>query len=223
MAPTITRLRVRAGLMAFALAALLVVPLDRDYTPRAHAALRQQVTTDYTLLRRGPHSYVVGTAYRGWTVDIQQEPLEGYRWGHVYGDLNACLWIYDGAVSGSTPIADGCRHSGRILSVSEFTNGQIGGGSTDGALVNTVAGPGCSTWDGTHIVGYGNVRPWLVPASASSPVATSAPLGGQVKWRYVSRDGAWVMVRDPNAGPTDGVGIQSWFFLPRGCLPYSLP
>ncbi len=37
----------------------------------ADAALRKSVTSDYTLLRRGPRSYVIGTAYRGWTVDVQ--------------------------------------------------------------------------------------------------------------------------------------------------------
>jgi len=31
------------------------------------------------------------------------------------------------------------------------------------------------------------------------------------------------MVRDPGAGSTDGIGIQSWFFLPRACLPVALP
>lgn len=192
-------------------------------TPQAQAALRQSVTTDYTLLRRGPHSYVTGTAYRDWTFDVQGVASEGYRWGRVYGDLNTCIWIYDGAVSGSTPAADTCPDTDRVMPESQFTNGQIGGGADDGAVVNTVAGPGCATWDGTHITGYGNVRPWLVPASPSSPVATSVPLGGPVLWRYVSRDGAWVMVRDPDAGSTDGVGVQSWFFLPRGCLPYALP
>lgn len=213
------RFTVQALVGALAVTTLLVLPMTGNRAPQAEAALRQSVTTDYTLLRRGPSSYVLGTAYRGWTVDIQQEPSGGYRWGHVYGDLNACLWIYDGAVSGSTPTADACRHTDRIIPEWMFTNGQIGGGTDDGAPVNTVAGPGCNTWNGTHIIGYGNVRPWLVPAQPSSPIATSVPLGGQVKWRYVSRDGAWVMVRDPYAGPTDGVGVQSWFFLPRGCFP----
>lgn len=52
---------------------------------------------------------------------------------------------------------------------------------------------------------------------------TSVAKGGSVLWRYVSRDGAFVMVRDPAAGSTDGVGIQSWFFVPRDCLPVALP
>ena len=43
--------------------------------------------------------------------------------------------------------------------------------------------------------------------------------GSIVKWRYVSRDGAYVMVRDPSTGATNGVGQQGWYFLPRGCFP----
>lgn len=109
------------------------------------------------------------------------------------------------------------------MSVSEFTNGQIGGGISDGATVATVPGVGCVTYDGVHLIGYGNVRPWQVPAAASAPLPTSLVFGAPVRWRYVSRDGAFVMVRDPAGGPTNGVGLQSWFFLPRDCLPYDLP
>src|SRR5680860_436609 len=109
------RFTVQTLVGALAVTTLLVLPVAGDGAPQAEAALRQSVTTDYTLLRRGPHSYVIGTAYRGWTVDIQGVASEGYRWGRVYGDLNACLWIYDGAVSGSTPTADACRHTDRII------------------------------------------------------------------------------------------------------------
>jgi hypothetical protein len=54
---------------------------------------------------------------------------------------------------------------------------------------------------------------------ASSLVRTSLVPGSIVKWRYVSRDGAYVMVRDPSRGSTNGVGQQGWYFLPRGCFP----
>ncbi len=59
---------------ALAATTLLVLPMTGDRAPRAEAALRQQVATDYTLLRRGPHSYVTGAAYRGWTFDVQGVP-----------------------------------------------------------------------------------------------------------------------------------------------------
>lgn len=189
----------------------------------AAAAVRKTVDSDYTLLRRGPRSYVVGTAYRGWTVDVQGPADASYRWGRIFGDLNRCLWIYEGAVTGDGSATESCSSSPEVMPTTDFTNGQIGGGSDDGASIGTVAGAGCATYDGVHLIGYGNVRPWQVPALASAAVATTLVAGAPVNWRYVSRDGAFVMVRDPAGGSTDGVGIQAWFFLPRGCLPAILP
>ncbi len=200
----------------------LLAPLTSSSPPEAQAALRKNVDTDYTLLRRDARSYVIGTAYRGWTFDAHGPAKAGYRWGRVFGDVNTCLWIYEGAVAGSGATNDSCG-AARIMPVSEFTNGQIGGSDIDGATVATVPGPGCTTYDGVHLTGYGNVRPWQVPTSASAPVPTSLVYGSQVRWRYVSRDGAYVMVRDPAMGESHGVGVQSWYFLPRGCLPYDLP
>lgn len=208
--------------LGFAATAAVVAPVATSTAPPAEAALRKSVTTDYTLLRRAPRSYVIGTAYRGWTFDAQGPADAGYRWGRVFGDLNTCLWIFEGAVAGSGATNDSCQ-APRVMPVSEFTNGQIGGGEDDGATVATVAGAGCATYDGVHIAGYGNVRPWEDPATPSTPIATSLPVGAPVRWRYVSRDGAFVMVRNPAAGDTDGVGVQGWYFLPRGCLPVTLP
>ncbi|MFD3762014.1 hypothetical protein [Streptomyces sp. NPDC058622] len=215
--------RVRASLigMSLAVAAGVAVPLLVQ-GPSAEAAARKHVSADYTLLRRAPHSYVLGTAYRNWTVDVQGEQSGGYRWGRVHGDLNACLWTFAGAVAGSASAANSCG-SATTLPTSQFTNGQIGGSADDGATVATVARSGCGTWDGSHIRGYGNVQPWKVPSVASTPVNGRIAVGQTVLWRYVSRDGKWVMIRDPRADSTDGVGQQGWYFIPRGCLPAALP
>jgi hypothetical protein len=187
--------------------------------PFAEAAERKQVTTDHTLLRRGPHSYVLGTAYRDWTVDVQQEALQGYRWGRVFGDLNMCLWVFQDAVAGNGSVAESCDSANRIMPDSQFSSA-IGGGADDGADVAVSADPAaCPTHDGAHIIGFGNVRPWQDATQASSPVNTLVGLGETVKWRYVSRDGQWVMVRAPQHGSTDGTGLQPWFFLPRSCVP----
>lgn len=205
--------------LTIALGFTLVLPVaSTSPTSTAEAALRKTVTSDYTLLRRAPASYVIGTAYRGWTFDAQGPAQAGYRWGRVFGDLNACLWIYDGAVSGSAAATESCP-TASTYPTSWFTNGVISPGADDGSLIATVAGSSCWTYDGVHLLGYGNVRPWQVPARASSPIATSLVHGSTVKWRYVSRDGRYVMVRDPAAGSTDGRGVQSWYFLPRGCFP----
>jgi hypothetical protein len=52
---------------------------------------------------------------------------------------------------------------------------------------------------------------------------TQVAIGQTVLWRYVSHYGRYVMVRDPRGGGTDGVGLQSWYFVPRGCLATTLP
>ncbi len=203
--------------------AITLLGSSESATPANADALRKAVDSDYTLLRRAPRSYVIGTAYRGWTVDVQGPADASYRWGRVFGDLNTCLWIYEGAVTGAEDADESCSSEPGIMPTSEFTNGQIGGGADDGASVATVAGTGCDTYDGEHLVAYGNVRPWQVPTVASAALQTTLVVGDPVLWRYVSRDAAFVMVRDPAGGTTDGVGLQSWFFLPRGCLPAELP
>lgn len=203
-----------------AVAAPVAGPADSG-GPAAEAAVRKHVDPTYTLLRRSPASYVVGTAYKGWTADIQQSPLRGYRWGRIFGTVNMCLWIYSGAVSGSGAADQSCPTTGRSLSTSVFTNGQIGGGASDGANVKLTSA--CPTWDGRHIYGYGNVLPWLVPTQAHNQQQMKAPIGGTVKWRYVTKDGAYVMIRDSRNGSTDGTGLSPWYFVPRGCLPASLP
>lgn len=68
---------------------------------------------------------------------------------------------------------------------------------------------------------YANVRP---SSTAPSPTdfLRSYPAGKTVRWRYLNRHGSqWAMVRDPDFGSNEGYG--SWFFMPRACLPASLP
>ncbi|MGI8985957.1 MAG: hypothetical protein ACR2GM_04065, partial [Nocardioidaceae bacterium] len=47
----------------------------------------------------------------------------------MFGDVNSCLWIYEGAVAGSGATNDSCG-AARIMPVSEFTNGQVGGSTS---------------------------------------------------------------------------------------------
>lgn len=204
-------------------AGVLALSLASNIAP-AQAALRKAIEPDYTLLRRGPHSYVLGTGYRGWTVDVQDAASEAYRWGHVYGSLDTCLWIFEGSVpAGGAEVPDACRHQDRILPDADFSSA-IYGGADDGADVFIVGDAAlCPTWDGVHVVGYGNVRPWLARSEPTEPLQTQVSLGGQVKRRYLVRDGQFVMVRDPNLGAADGVGLQAWFFLPTACVTEAPP
>jgi hypothetical protein len=199
----------------------LVVSIGAS-APPVNAGERKTVNTDYTLVRSDPGAYVVGIAFRGDTVDVQQDESGGYRWGLVYR-LGICAWTYGGALTQGGSVADVCRHD-PPRSVDGFTNGQVGSDSTgnDGAPATlTPSTPGCQTYPDGSVPGYGNVRPWLVPAQPSEQLPGVALTGVDVvRWRYVSADGGWVMVHVPSFGDTDGVGVPSWFFVQRPCVSF---
>jgi hypothetical protein len=205
------------GVAATAIALTAVMPATGSAGERKH------VTTDYTLVRSGPHQYVVGTAYRGDTVDVQQEQSGGYRWGRVYGNVNMCAWTFGGALSQGPTTPDVCRHEAP-RAVEGFTNGQIGSNpaGNDGAPARvTPTARGCNTYPNRSVPGFGNVKPWLVPAQPTNQLANvSLTAQDQVLWRYVSTDGGWVMVRVPKFGATDGTGTQGWMFIQRACLTW---
>lgn len=135
------------------------------------------MTSDYTLLRRAPSSYVIGTAYRRWTVDVQGASSGAYSWGRVFGDLNSCLWTYAGALSGSAATTQSCS-AAQSISTGVFTNGQISSGVSDGTNLTLVAGAGCATYNGVQITGYGNVRPWQDVTQATSRSRRTSPSVG---------------------------------------------
>jgi hypothetical protein len=64
---------------------------------------------------------------------------------------------------------------------------------------------------------YRNVYPWNVPAAGYDLAGIQRPAGYAVDWRYVSEDGNWVAVSDPD--PTPAVADQKWFFVPKWSLP----
>ena len=41
-----------------------------------------------------------------------------------------------------------------------------------------------------------------------------------MKWRYVTRDGKFVMVHATRYDPNDGREHQNWFFVQRSCLQF---
>jgi hypothetical protein len=205
------------GVAATAIALVAAVPAT------SIAGERKQVITDYTLVRNGPHQLVIATAYRGDTVDVQQEQSGGYRWGRVHGGIDICAWTFGGALSQGPATQDACRHD-PPRSVEGFTNGQIGSNpaGNDGAPAQfTPTAPGCNTYPDGSVPGYGNVKPWLVPAQPADQLANvSLTAADRVLWRYVSADGGWVMVRVPKFGSTDGAGTQGWMFIQRACLTW---
>jgi hypothetical protein len=214
---------------------VLAVPLIILATaaPASAAPTARHVDSDYTLLRSAPASFVVGTAYKGWS--IRDEGNQGaYAWARVGGNLRHCLWIYRNATAkGGRLVAGSCGAPRAYPSGSEFrrrfTNGMIGSNkaNTDGAPIRLRPHGTCTVRNG-KIDGWGNVEPWRAKTRPSHKLRGALTLGldgrsttgrHQVKWRYVTKDGKFVMVHATRYDPNDGRGRQNWFFISRDCLP----
>jgi len=92
---------------------------------------------------------------------------------------------------------------------STFPNGEHNPLAGDGSVTHMqYDGAGC---DDTGA--YGNVEPWRSPATPDNYVG-EVPNGKLLLWRYVTRDGKWVLVRDP-APPANQ---PNWYFVHRGCV-----
>jgi hypothetical protein len=172
-----------------------------------------------------PNSFVIGNAYPGWTDLIQGPPQfssgpgnpngASYRWGYLFGEsFDRCAWLNDDDVSATTS-HHGSNRCGRPQEIdtpyffATYTNGMHNELAGDGSITHMhYAGSGC-----VDRRGYGNVAPWRVPATPASSRGEIAD-GAELRWRYVSRDGEWVLVREPQAPP----GVPNWFFVHRGCV-----
>ncbi len=170
-----------------------------------------------------PNSFVIGNAYRGWTDTLHGSTVfqrgpgnptgANYQCGYLYGEsFDHCGWLNRATVRGTADMA-GCgadcpRTYDTPLFTTTYTNGQISSGAGDGTGTHMhYAGSGC-----TNHNGYGNVDPWKATATPDNLVGT-IPDGRLLLWRYVSRDGNWVMVRDPTPGVS-----PNWYFVRRGCV-----
>jgi hypothetical protein len=174
-----------------------------------------------------PNSYVIGNAYPGWTMFVQgprqfargpgNEGGAYYRWGFLGGSFRRCAWIEDGNTTGGTPADNRCGSAQQIDTpyfLRTFTNGTKNNKAGDGSVTHMNHGAGGCT----DRKAYGNVSPWATPARPANP-AIDVPDGKELRWRYVSRDGRWVMVRDPH--PT--AGQPNWYFVSRRCVSLANP
>jgi hypothetical protein len=177
-----------------------------------------------TTISYAPNSYVIGNAYGGWTDDVQggtqvsagpgNEQGAGYRWGYLFGeDFDFCAWVNTNDVVGDGNVTDArCGSPQQIdtpMFMSKFSNGEHNSLAGDGSVTHMhYAGAGCMEHRG-----FGNVEPWRVPATPNNAIGT-VPDGKELRWRYVSRGGGWVLVRDP-APPANE---PNWYFVQRGCV-----
>jgi hypothetical protein len=182
--------------------------------------------TEIATISYAPNSYVIGNMFPGWHIAVQGNTQfasgpgnpdgANYRWGFIYGEsFDRCGWIDNASASGSgeTPgaLCDGPQEIDTSLFLATYTDGIHNSLPGDGSPTHMhYAGSGC-----TDHGGYGNVDPWKVPATPYNGVG-AVPDGRLLLWRYVTRDGQWVMVRDPaNDGSTS---LPNWYFVHRGCV-----
>jgi hypothetical protein len=206
------------------LLACSAAPPGEDVGTTTSQELSVRAVSRITTISYAPNSFVIGNAYAGWTDEIQGSPQfssgpgnpngASYRWGFLYGEgFDRCAWLNNddldpgihesGARCGTPQQIDG----GYFFST--FTNGEHNHLAGDGSDTRMhYSGSGCS-----DVHGYGNVMPWRVPATPTNAVGV-VPNGKLLKWRYVTRDGHWVLVRDP-APPPDA---PNWYFVHRGCV-----
>jgi hypothetical protein len=176
-----------------------------------------------------PNSYVIGNAYPGWTDELRggsvfargpgNESGVHYQCGFLFGEnFDHCGWVDRDVVGGS---ADGFSCGSECpgdydtaLFRSTYTNGTINSDVSDGQETHMhYSGSGC-----TDTNGYGNVSPWRVPATPANSLG-AVPDGKVLLWRYVSKDGHWVLVRDP----APSTGSPNWYFVHRGCVSLAPP
>lgn len=133
----------------------------------------------------------------------------GYFGGHYTGcGWTKKIWLASSGGSGDTSCASPDRE---FATYAVLHNTNI---NTDGALVDNSAA--CNE--------YANARPWstsAAPVDFLRQIPAHATYAGdkRLKWRYTTRYGSLVMVRD--RAVADGQG--NWVFVPRSCLPGTLP
>ena len=195
-----------------------------DGAPPVGAEVVAQKVQRITTISYAPNSYVIGNAYPGWTDDIQGDAQfskgpgndhgAAYRWGYLFGEgFDRCAWINDNDIAGNAHVADPRCGSPQEIDtphfMATFSNGEHNALAGDGSITHMhYAGSGC-----TEHRGFGNVEPWRVPATPHNEVG-AIPDGKELRWRYVSRGGGWVLVRDPAPQPNE----PNWYFVQRGCV-----
>ncbi len=209
---------------SLALMLVLVGCLADDNLSTDDEALSIKKIDHITTISYAPNSFVIGNAYPGWTDEIQGNPQfssgpgnengASYRWGYLFGEnFDHCAWVDNGALGGGAARPGARCGSPREIDtpyfLATYTNGEHNALPGDGSVTHMhYAGSGC-----TDQRGFGNVAPWRVPATPANLVGV-IPDGKELRWRYVTRDGAWVLVRDPAPLPDQ----PNWYFVHRGCV-----
>jgi YD repeat-containing protein len=194
-----------------------------------------QHTSKYALwgtIRRNKQSYVLGNARNGWHFAKQEEHEAGGAadLGTIGSGYKGCGWVYADHV--------GSKNIGNEPSSCEHTSGSKNG-SFEPPPSAFSSSLDCKACREGHYVKLEhvtpvclNVSPLNKPESSTcndvdpakpelKPTKTEqeGKTTPQVKWRYVTREGRWVLVEIPSLGIAEGKEA----FLPRSALPKTLP
>ncbi len=188
----------------------------------------------YSDVQNAADSFVIGNCDAPWQIQVVSysgpngEGFHSYG-GFITGAFSGCGWIET-------------RFEPQKLNSNK--NSVCGEGSTGDFVVsessfmymdhhNSAAGDGWPVVTTKACPEYANYRPWssnnieqelirTAPAYASSGPKSDYPA---LKWRYITKyestdgTGRYVMVRDDRYNAGEG----NWVFVPRSCLPSTLP
>jgi hypothetical protein len=192
---------------------------------------RRQVKPDGdATIRNAPpgtgSGYVVGTARANAKMDVLGV-ANGLDFGFVFGNFRHCGWVFDSALSdiADKPKVSACSagplHRFRFRS---FSNGERNckpRKCSDGSTAHVDGNqPGCAA-TGQAGRAYANVNPFSVPAKPHDLYGVLKQ-NAALAWRYVTKDGHWVMVHDrfvhsrPGFPPT----ASDWYFVNRSCIRF---
>ncbi len=140
-------------------------------------------------------------------MDVQEITEGGWAYGYIYGSFNGCGWTAAGYMKKSdSTVANRCgtddatRKPSEVQMFSEWSDPA----KPDGVDWHTVD---CAPAGATRS-GYGNYRGDFKNKYGEMPV------NHKVDWRYTTKDGTAVMVKDTS----NPVGAPPWFFMPRACV-----
>jgi hypothetical protein len=210
--------RRRTGVLRAAIVTVLVSAGLTAAATTGTAGGVQRVNKPWTELKSGHPSFVIGNLPHDSHVYVYGKQQAGYRWTYT-PQLDFCLWMFDQDVDPTPQKAPAHCRQPHEYSVSTFTNGQIGKTGrgpygTDGAPTR-LAPEKC----GGKVGQYANVAPWrsttLSGAQLEQWKIGTVTTKLDVKWRYVTKDGRFVMVRDP-ALPNNAT--PNWYFVRRACI-----
>jgi hypothetical protein len=207
---------VRIALLALAVNAL--VPAASQASLRKQVTLPKGVKTATVRWSYPAGYYVVGTAFEGNTFWAQGPAIKGWRWGYMGGHVHQCVWMRDSNLPNG-----GAADTNRCGAARSDPQGTPPAGASkvwtspsgaDGKLA--LIHPSKRACGG-QTRRFANADPWNTPVQLQDPMGPVIRHIHPVRARYMTADGAAVLVHDPSLGHTGGYP-SNWYFVPTACM-----